>query len=205
MPVKIPTRMPALTLWQPWAWAVFHAGKRIENRDWAPSPNLLGQTMAIHAAVKRPLTVDLEFVLELTEGEPPMPSRDGFVFGAVVGLARLVGWYDTRGMYDGRRVVSLPEHQIAVEAVGGSPWWRKKVGNVGWVLDEAIELERPVPAVGQQGTWWLSGPLLEQVLDACGACNGCGLLARYELDGRWCHRCFDRRLDEAAQLSMRAS
>ena len=26
--------MKALTIKQPWAWAIIHAGKDIENRDW---------------------------------------------------------------------------------------------------------------------------------------------------------------------------
>lgn len=27
---------PAITLQQPWAWAIFHAGKDVENRSWKP-------------------------------------------------------------------------------------------------------------------------------------------------------------------------
>lgn len=26
--------MKALTIWQPWIWAIMHAGKRLENRGW---------------------------------------------------------------------------------------------------------------------------------------------------------------------------
>jgi len=39
--------MKALTIRQPWAWAIFHAGKDIENRDW---PTRLRGRIAIHAA-----------------------------------------------------------------------------------------------------------------------------------------------------------
>jgi len=49
--------MKALTLQQPWAWAVCHAGKRCENRAWLTAPGLLavarslvGQRFAVHAA-----------------------------------------------------------------------------------------------------------------------------------------------------------
>lgn len=45
--------MLALTLIQPWAWAICHAGKRIENRDWKPAARVLGQRIAIHAGKKR--------------------------------------------------------------------------------------------------------------------------------------------------------
>lgn len=49
--------MKAITIQQPWAWAICHAGKRIENRAWHNAPGLLaqarrlvGQRIAIHAA-----------------------------------------------------------------------------------------------------------------------------------------------------------
>lgn len=39
-----------ITIWRPWAWAIAHAGKTIENRSWSP-PN--GVThLAIHAGSK---------------------------------------------------------------------------------------------------------------------------------------------------------
>lgn len=41
--------MHALTIIQPWAWAVAHAGKDVENRTWAPPAALIGQDIAIHA------------------------------------------------------------------------------------------------------------------------------------------------------------
>ena len=50
--------MKALTLQQPWAWAVCHAGKRCENRAWLGAPGLLavarslvGQRFAVHAGL----------------------------------------------------------------------------------------------------------------------------------------------------------
>lgn len=41
-----------LTLWQPWAAAITHGGKRIENRPWAPWRSIIGREIAIHAAAK---------------------------------------------------------------------------------------------------------------------------------------------------------
>jgi hypothetical protein len=41
--------MKALTLWQPWSWAIAHAGKRIENRTWRPLGCVINQQIAIHA------------------------------------------------------------------------------------------------------------------------------------------------------------
>ena len=41
--------MKALTVIQPWAWAIAHAGKRVENRTWGPPRDVIGQRIAIHA------------------------------------------------------------------------------------------------------------------------------------------------------------
>lgn len=42
----------ALSIRQPWAWAIIHAGKDIENRDWKPSnPGIRKRGLiAVHAA-----------------------------------------------------------------------------------------------------------------------------------------------------------
>lgn len=49
--------MKAISVRQPWAWAICHAGKRVENREWDPRSGnasaaryLIGQTILIHAA-----------------------------------------------------------------------------------------------------------------------------------------------------------
>lgn len=49
--------MKAVTLRTPWAWAVCHAAKDIENRVWKPTPNQLavGERFAIHAGKLAPL------------------------------------------------------------------------------------------------------------------------------------------------------
>lgn len=39
----------ALTLRRPWAAAVVHLGKAIENRTWKPPVHAIGQLLAIHA------------------------------------------------------------------------------------------------------------------------------------------------------------
>jgi hypothetical protein len=44
--------MYAITIKPHWAWAILHAGKRVENRDFLP-PALVGQRVALHAG--RPL------------------------------------------------------------------------------------------------------------------------------------------------------
>lgn len=41
--------MKAISIRQPWAWAIIHAGKRIENREWRGAPSYRGPIL-IHAA-----------------------------------------------------------------------------------------------------------------------------------------------------------
>lgn len=42
--------MIALSIRQPWAWAILHAGKDIENRTWHPPAWLVGRRFLIHAS-----------------------------------------------------------------------------------------------------------------------------------------------------------
>lgn len=44
--------MKAISLWQPWASLIACGAKPFETRHWAPPPDLIGQTIAIHAAKK---------------------------------------------------------------------------------------------------------------------------------------------------------
>jgi hypothetical protein len=71
--------MKALTVRQPWAWAITHAGKNIENRDWRThyrGPLIIHAAAAMHAA---PLPRRL-----------PCRPPDEHVRSALVGIVDLV-------------------------------------------------------------------------------------------------------------------
>lgn len=70
-----------LTLKQPWAWAVFHAGKDVENRS-APTP--LRGRLYIHAGLK----TDLDAVVALRDAGYEVPSQ--FVHGVIIGHVELI-------------------------------------------------------------------------------------------------------------------
>lgn len=72
--------MKALTIWQPWANAIAHHGKRIENRTWPPPKSIIGERIAIHAGKK----VDKDAVTML--GVEPVPT------GAIIATAVVLGW-----------------------------------------------------------------------------------------------------------------
>lgn len=45
--------MYALTIHQPWAGAIAHHGKHVENRVWTPPAAAIGQRLLIHAGAQR--------------------------------------------------------------------------------------------------------------------------------------------------------
>lgn len=115
-----------LTLHQPWATAIAHGGKRVENRSqrpWCP----IGTYLAIHAGK----ALDRAAVRELRREGIALP--DQLPSMAIVAVARLAGV-----------VEEAPEGDQA-------RWW---VGPFGWVLDEVVPIEL-VPCKGSQGLWRL--------------------------------------------------
>ena len=72
--------MKALSVNQPWAWAIMHGGKDIENRDW--STNFRG-TVYIHTGLKFDES-GLLFVEELVgKTIPPADRPRGAILGTV--------------------------------------------------------------------------------------------------------------------------
>lgn len=74
----------ALSIQQPWAWAIVHGGKTIENRTWRT--RFRGRFL-IHAGQR--FDSDGEgFILAKC---PHLPGRDQLPRGGIVGVAELVG------------------------------------------------------------------------------------------------------------------
>lgn len=117
--------MRALTIRQPWAWAIAKGFKDIENRSWYPRLDP-GDVLAIHAAAAAPAWEDVQRVTDLVGRRTRVPEE--FDCGCVVATARFVR---------------------AVEA-SRSKWFG---GPVGWVLDGVKPPRRPVDCKGQLGLW----------------------------------------------------
>jgi hypothetical protein len=117
----------ALTLWQPWAWAICHAGKRIENRRWAPPRWAVGRDIAIHAGATRGQEQLMRAHPDWWPNGAPVPPAY-LAHGAIVAVARLVG--------------------IVSEST--DPWF---CGPVGWTLDDVRVLGVPVPCRGAFKLW----------------------------------------------------
>lgn len=137
--------MLGLSLYQPWAYAVTHLGKRVENRPWAPWARVIGQTIALHATKAR---VDehaaAAFIANLIHTLPPL---DSLPRGAIVGTARVAG-YVTRS---------------------DDPWF---FGPFGWVLEDVTALAEPIPCRGMQGLWPVPPEVVDRIAAGVAAAGG---------------------------------
>ena len=132
--------MKALTLWRPWAAAIVHGTKRVENPGWTPPRSMLGQDIALHAG----RTVDNDAIDEIVASgvsRDMLPGPTG-----IVAVVRLVGFVDVRGP----RLMFAGLSSEAAQAAADSDWFDYWVG---WVLDRVRPLSEPVPCRGAQGLW----------------------------------------------------
>jgi hypothetical protein len=154
--------LPALTLTQPWAWAISHGSKRIENREW-DAPWLVGRYLAIHAGK----TYDAEAAADLASrfvelGPISMPpAKDLITLGAIVAVARVARFI--HGV-QGSLGYEVPPGDPLVE----SPWF---AGPIGWVLEDVTAID-PVPCRGYQRIWTVPGALADEVRRRWAAARG---------------------------------
>lgn len=156
--------MLALTLWPEWGWATMFLDKDIENREWAPPEELLGEYVAIHNGAHiggRPAKVArregleavcgsaqiagwvLDEVVSETDGRVRICARrpeaksaepTWILPGAIIGLRQLV------------RVVHEEDDDDQVD----NTWF---VGSYGWVWGERKILAEPIACSGRQRLW----------------------------------------------------
>jgi hypothetical protein len=151
--------MKALSIRQPWAWAILHAGKDVENRDWYTP---FRGKFAIHAAkgmtkdeyreamayirhrfvanvLRNPVTVQLgEGRLSLASGELVTPGFSEITRGAIVGVAYVTD---------------------CVQACN-SPWFQ---GLWGFEIENVIALPEPIPCKGALGFWDAPEVIVQQI------------------------------------------
>lgn len=152
-------RLWALTVRQPWAWALVEGHKRVENRSWAPGPGTLkpGDRFVIHAGMKDFTDADAAQVrssvarsrgrdVELGIGGVSLPAK--LPRGALVGLVTFVGVVASRAQLE----------------PGQTVWW---VGPKAWLVSNPRPLQ-PISASGAQGLWEVPGELAFQVWEQLG-------------------------------------
>lgn len=133
----IAARTPALSVRQPWAWALIHGGKDVENRTWSTPYR---GPLLIHAG-KTPTTEEdwllvrerwrwtREYAPWLATAETiPHPHVAGaFAYGAIIGHVRLV----------------RAERNYPSEWAADGAWH--------WVVADPTPIDPPIPCRGQQG------------------------------------------------------
>ena len=88
-------KMKAISIRPPWAWAILHAGKDIENRTWKTK---IRGTIAIHASqtMSRPYyESSIKEIRKIAPGAK-IPNYDSMVRGAIVGLVEWLAVRNTR-------------------------------------------------------------------------------------------------------------
>ena len=118
--------MKSITLQRPWPFAITHLGKRIENRSWAPWPQLIGTRIAIHAGK----ALDASGAEWMQEGglAPAQWPDEAKVQGAIVATAVIAG----------------------VVQDSDDVWF---FGPFDWLLQDVQVLATPVECRGMQGIW----------------------------------------------------
>ncbi len=137
--------MRALTLWQPWAWAIVAGHKLVENRPWPPPANLWAdEVIAIHAG-KTWDDGGAESILELLDlAEFPVDPLVTAA-GAVVGVARVSNFVRVNSSHH--------QHHPADALTDEERRWF--FGPYGWVLRDVRRLDVAVPCRGYQMLWKL--------------------------------------------------
>ena len=148
--------MKALSVRQPWAWALIFGGKPVENRTWRPPSELLGQRFLIHAA-KGCTWDEYSYAKAWMEGNvlgpDKVPELSELPRGGIVGSAVLRAWADNASRsYHG-------DSAILLRRVLDSPWY---FGPVGFLCED----RRPLPFIpckGALGFWEVPTDVLVKV------------------------------------------
>lgn len=101
----------AITLHQPWAWAIAHAGKDIENRIWKPPASVIGCRIAIHAGK----VLDRDG-LDALRDRGIEPTSNELIRGAIVAVCTVTGYVEE----------------------SDSPWF---TGPIGWTLEDIVAID----------------------------------------------------------------
>jgi hypothetical protein len=144
--------MKALTIKQPWAWAIMDGTKRVENRTWKPPFTIVGQRIAIHSSAR----IDkAELLAYAALGAWLEPTVSALPTGAIVGTAIVAGY----SVMEGNRMVQQSKGAQGYNPYN-DPWF---FGPVGWLLRDVRKVA-PIPCKGDLGLWDVSEeylPLLE--------------------------------------------
>lgn len=120
----------ALSIRQPWAWGIVHAGKDIENRNW---PTSFRGSVSIHASAYKPKQDDCDEFNDVFHDAVRDPDE----------RRRLLPRWTEALSFERGGIIGVAEIVDCVER-SESPWF---FGRYGFVLTNA----RPVPFISVKG------------------------------------------------------
>ena len=134
--------MKALSVRQPWAWAIARGHKRVENRSWTTAHR---GHLLIHASMR----VDLDaFASPLVRDSGWDPDDPVAAIGAIIAAVELTGMCAA--------TVGAPD------AVCDCGIWAEP-GSYHWWLRSPRVLDRPVLALGRLGLWEPADALVSEL------------------------------------------
>ncbi len=143
--------MKALTIKQPWAWAITNGTKRVENRTWRPLFDIVGQRIAIHSSAR----IDKAELLAYTAlGAWLEPTVNALPTGSIVGTAIVAGY----SVMEGNRITQQSKGTQGYNP-RADPWF---CGPVGWLLEDVRKVE-PIPCKGALGLWDVPPAILAEI------------------------------------------
>ena len=145
--------MIALSVRQPWCWAILHAGKRIENRDWRTS--FRGRVL-LHASkgcTREEYEDSADFIRDAEPGLV-VPLLAELPRGALVGAMTITGCVEVHidALGDAVPSAAIPVPQL-----------RWACGPYGLLLADMVALPRPVPCKGALGFWRVPQEVADEV------------------------------------------
>lgn len=133
-------KIPALSIWQPWASLIAQGQKQFETRSWAT--HYRGQILICAAAKKVPAESYHFINWQLQEvGEHMSLKPKDFPLGVAVGIACLVDCKPTDHFYS----------QVSDKEICLGNW---SDGRFAWKLEE-VKAILPFPVKGQQGIFYV--------------------------------------------------
>lgn len=127
----------AISIRQPWAWAILHGGKNVENRSIAAASHMpvpVPRRMAVHASKTMTGREYSEAATMMAEIGVRCPLPGDLPRGGIVGSVSVHKWaWGT------------------MAEIWENPWY---TGPRGLVLSDPVPLAQPIPAVGQLGFFW---------------------------------------------------
>lgn len=142
--------MKVLSVRQPWAWAIIHGGKDIENRNWKTP---FRGRLAIHAGTK--------FDLAQWEFESMAMNNYGPLWAAM--CHRFIATYDFIGNEPRGAIIGTVEVVDCItDRLCDSPWKAEGDDFYCWLLANPVALREPIPMKGQLGLWDVPDSLIEE-------------------------------------------